>query len=206
VAVDAWQTHPSVGPASPGQPDKLTPRVLRYAGVSLDRGVKVTRYTSDFRELRSENNLEAFQFCLTDARGRWVTYGDATGVQGFGSAEGETCVFTGKPLPQAPFDPRRFAQFIDTTLHSRADVNDGPGSLLVWNNTTVGNNPKMTALVKRSLPDGWKTSPVNQRGYVAHQYCLTAPGGEWYYVHIRDVERYGDTGTCRLDPNMRMQN
>ena len=42
----------------------------------------------------------------------------------------------------------------------------------------------------------------DQRGWSAVQYCLTAPDGEWFYVHQSTVDEYGATGRCRLDPDM----
>jgi hypothetical protein len=58
---------------------------------------------------------------------------------------------------------------------------DDETSLRVWGDgDTWGSNPKLRALVEELLPDRWATSRVDQRGYTAAQYCLTAPSGEWY--------------------------
>ena len=76
-------------------------------------------------------------------------------------------------------------------------------SLGVWGNgRTAGSNPKLRALVQEWLPAGWVTSRVNQRGWSAVQYCLTAPSGEWYYVRHSTIGGYDDTGRCRLDPDL----
>ncbi len=198
--MDIWYT--SQPPGDGGLPDEFTPAVLDDAGITLDEGVQVTDYVTVITG-RPSTLDDLWQFCLTDADGNWVTYGERTTVQDFGNAEGDTCSFTGESHSSPPsFDVRGLVVQISNTRDAQGD--DDESSLLVWGEgDTWGSNPKLRPVVEQALPDGWTVSRVDQRGYTAHQYCLTAPTGEWYYVHDSHVEEYNDTGTCRLDPDMK---
>lgn len=194
IALDIWSFSADRDLAT-----DVTPAVLDNAHVTLDEDVRVT----DFTTVRSgdvASSDDLWQFCLVDEDGSWVTYGYRTTLQAQGNDD--ACAFTGEPDPDPPtFDVRGLAHgFYDTM---KADDAEDESSLRVWGRgRTWGSNPKLRALLERRLPAGWTTSRVDQRGWSAVQYCLTAPDGEWYYVRQSTVDEYGDTGRCRLDPDM----
>ena len=167
----------------------------------LDDGVGVTGYAM-VRSGGMASSDDLWQFCLVGPDGRWVTYGDLSTLQAVGDAEQDACSFTGEPHPEPPlFDVRRLAQDLYDAMED--DSSGDEPSLAVWGNgRTAGSNPKLRALVQEWLPAGWVTSRVDQRGWSAVQYCLTAPSGEWYYVRHSTIGGYDDTGRCRLDPDL----
>ena len=199
VALDIWSS--SRGELA----TDVTPAVLDAAGVTLAEGVRAT----DFATVRSGGGTassdDLWQFCLVGAGGSWVTYGDRSTVQAVGDAEEDACTFTGEPHPEPPaFDVRGLAHGVYDTMTYDDAEDEEESNLRVWGEgRTWGSNPKLRALVEERLPAGWTTSRVDQRGWSAVQYCITAPSGEWYYVRHSMVEGYDDVGRCRLDPDMR---
>jgi hypothetical protein len=125
-----------------------------------------------------------------------VTLDDGVSVTDYATVQ------SGEPHPEPPvFDVRRLAQDLYDAMKDDS-AGDEP-ALAVWGDgRTAGSNPKLRALVEEWLPGGWVTSRVDQRGWSAVQYCLTAPDGAWYYVRHSAIGRYGDTGRCRLDPDL----
>lgn len=198
IALDIWSFSADRDLAT-----DVTPAVLDNAHVTLDEDVRVTDFTTvRSGEVASSDDL--WQFCLVDEDGSWVTYGDRTTLQALGDddAEDDACAFTGEPHPDPPmFDVRGLAHgFYDTM---KTDDAEDESSLRVWGRgRTWGSNPKLRALLESRLPAGWTTSRVDQRGWSAVQYCLTAPDGEWYYVRQSAVRQYDDAARCRLDPDM----
>jgi hypothetical protein len=195
VALDVWHSSPRHDLAT-----RFRPAMLKRAGIELDDGVRVRDYGT-VRTGSTATHDDLWQLCVTAPDGSWVSYGERTTVQDFGT-EGAACTFTGETHPEPPtFDMRGLAHGVYDTM--KRDDPEAEPNLRVWGGgRTSGSNPKLRALVEERLPDGWATSKVDQRGWSAVQYCLTAPTGEWYYVRQSTVEEYGDSGRCRLDPDM----
>lgn len=195
VAVDRTLIGMRVRP-----PEKFTDDLLDDAGITLGDGTVVSSYERSDRTVELANPDDAFQLCVTDEDGAWVTYGDSTGVQdsGGGGSDDGACTFSGDADPDAPFDVRMVTEPLWDAFTSVEFVES--------QDDTWGSDPEARALVEAELPEGWTTSRVDQRGYSAWQYCLTSPEGEWFYVHDTMVEGYGDEGRCRLDPHMDASN
>jgi hypothetical protein len=198
AAIDGYTRWPFRFP-----PARFTSEVLDDAGVILPEGVSVTNYergtTADTGATRDLANPDDYwKFCLSDADGNWLTYGEKTGMQAFGSGSNgdAACVFSGGRSPDAPFDIRLFA--VDAYRHItqyagvESDGYEYPRAL----------DAEALKLFGLSLPTGWAVSAYDQRGWTSLQYCVTAPGDEWFYVRERAVDRLGDEGSCELHPDM----
>lgn len=199
IALDSY----SHGAGDGFPPERFSSSVLGDAGIDLPAGLAVQRYAyasrpsgGKFRDLANPGDY--WQFCITDSDGSWVSYGETSGVQQFGvPGEDAACAFTGTTHPDARFDVRLFARSAWDAITRDPRAEDAgyqyPAALDEATLATFG----------LSLPPGWSVPDYDQRGYTALQYCVTAPSGEWYYVHNRTVGRYDVRGNCHLDPGMR---
>lgn len=190
---------------------RFTQALLRAAGVELPDGVRVVsyrRYTGVSGVGRCSdvpasctwytgvaNRMDTWQLCVADSHGRWLTYGDAVGVQATGESTGRpACTYSGEHDPDLDgvFDPRAFARSFEAhlTRHGHLIPSDDPIPL----------DAKILARFGQTLKAGWRIPVFHQAGYTELQYCLYGPDGRWFYVHDARINDYGASGRCRLDP------
>ena len=95
--------------------------MLNRAGIELYDGVRVSGYGT-VRTGSTRTSDDLWQLCVTAADGSWVSYGERTTVQDFGT-EAAACAFTGKTHPEPPtFDVRGLAGSVwDAMTSDNAD-------------------------------------------------------------------------------------
>jgi hypothetical protein len=191
----------------------FTPTVLRRAAIELPDGVQVVAYNrwtgfsgvgrcSDVPMSCTwftgvANRMDMWQLCVADSAGRWLTYGQAIGVQASGQGDGPPeCTYTGKHDAELDgvFDPRMFARafYARVTHHGH----------IIYSRDPIRLGGSMLAKYGQTLPEGWRIPLFHQAGYTVLQYCLYAPDGRWFYAAWWRVLRYGSSVKCRLDPRL----
>lgn len=129
-------------PGSSFPPPRLPTALLARAGVTLPDGTRVVRYEratrpdgGRFRELAAAD--DHWQFCVVDDDGHWLAYGDASGVQDFGTGGATACSFTGRPRrPTGPAVPARWSAA--WSWRSSPTTGGSPGSTCaVWRTSTA---------------------------------------------------------------------
>lgn len=188
IAADLWwRSEEAINQPYPAE---LDPDLLARAGVSLPDGVAYREWS---RSADAEGTLtplpggpdDSWHVCLVADDGSWLTYGDASGVQRFGTGDEAACTFGAPDVDlqdRAGFDPRVFAQAAHDAFDEREVV--------------VTFDAAQQERLGVLLTDGWHAVDVSKDGVADPlQYCLVR-GPEWVYVETHGAADYGTSGRC----------